>query len=126
MRSLQLKYFIKNFICIIVMLQMINISINFQRLTPQRSQTNTIANDPTDPEIETLYELIAENVFDFEIPESEDEAIDNDSISFHLYCYSPNRMVFGAPPILTDHYLYNYTGGSVLQNAPVSPPPKFC
>jgi hypothetical protein len=126
MRSLQFKNIIKNIICIIVMLQMINISINFQQLTPLTAVTKNVANEPIDPEIETLYELIAEGIFDFEIPESEDEAIDNDSINFHLYFYSPNRLVFGVTPIFTDHYLYNYFGSSALQQPPVSPPPKFC
>lgn len=78
--------------------------------------------DPSINEVESVYELISETLFDHNIPENNDNDIDSDSVPFDLYFYpTPSAVVFQFP---TEHVtLLEYNFPTIDAN-PNIPPPK--
>ncbi|HET7896336.1 MAG TPA: hypothetical protein VFL47_01655, partial [Flavisolibacter sp.] len=64
---------------------MINLSIHPQHFTPHRSSSVARSEQPAINEVNSVYELIAEGIFETDVPESEEEDIDSSSPPLELY-----------------------------------------
>lgn len=104
---------------------MINISINSPDLKRLNPGGETIRKELTVNEIESVCELIAEDIFDSEMPESDEEDIDTSSPSVELYFFerSCNKLHSFVFPVKYFSY-YNNNFLSICRE-PNAPPPKF-
>ena len=120
-----IKNIIKYVICWILLLQIINISINSPHLKRPNYSRETISKDLSLNEIESVCELIAEGVFDTEMPESDEDDIDTFSPSVELYFFerSYSKQQSFAFPI--EYFSYYYNNFLSICREPHSPPPKL-
>jgi hypothetical protein len=104
---------------------MINISIDPPDLKQLKTAPISQKEDLSINEIESVYELISEGVFENDVPEKDDNDIDTESQPFDLYCF---KFTFSAPPVfnfLIEHYPSYHKSFSFECPQPNSPPPKY-
>ena len=117
------KNIIKKFICWILLLQTINVSIDPRDLK-QFKDNLTNKEDLSINEIESIYELISEGVFHKDVPESDENDIETTSEAFELYFFTSTYtklLVFNSP---VEHYSFCQNKLSVLPSQPHLPPPE--
>jgi hypothetical protein len=124
MRKVFKKYGIMQMSCWILLLQLINISINPPDMhylaTASVVDNRAYAGD----EIESLYEYVVEAMTDIEVPENEEEEIDSISSSIDLYTPVPiagKLLVFEFP---LEHATYYHNYFHSIHPEPLFPPPK--
>lgn len=103
---------------------MINLSINTRdfRELGNRHTAQKITQPFND--IETLYELVAEGLFDENVPDNEDQDTDSSSRAFDLFSLVPNyKGIIPFPHGIQHFSLYQHRIPSVLAE-PTGPPPK--
>lgn len=118
------KNIIKQIICWVLLLQLINISI----YTPHtKSFTVASITSPEDHDVngvESIYELVSEGIFNIDVPASDENDRDITFEALDLFLLSSvytSLLVFKHP---IQHYAF-YPGASYpLHSAPNSPPPK--
>ncbi len=80
-----IKHIIKHIVCWILVLQILNLSIN-SRQTAHSAVSSVQSESLGAQETETLYELISEGVFNTDLPDSDEEDdIDSSSPAIDLY-----------------------------------------
>jgi hypothetical protein len=124
MRRNLIKNIIKQVVCWILLLQIINISIDPPDLKHLRSGSITGEENLSVNKIESVYELIVEGVSDEEVPESEEDEIDTTSQSLVLYFFSK---MFNQLPIAdfsVKHVSFHQTNFPSVTMEPHIPPPK--
>lgn len=124
MRNRSFKHIAKHFTCWILFLQMVNLSIN--RPDFREFEKKAVAQHSEQPfaEIETIYELVAEGIFDKDIPDSEDEDIDSSFKPFDLYSSSLKPADTNLKFYPVEHASFYQTDFSLFESEPTSPPPK--
>jgi len=118
------KHIIKQFVCWILLLQILNVSIDTPDIHLQRNGLLTPKEDLSINEIESVYELVAEGVYGNDMPETDDNDIDTTSESFKLYCFSPflsTAAVLDFPIMRCSYYQKHLPQ---VYTEPTSPPPK--
>jgi hypothetical protein len=115
---------VARFVCWILLLQMINISIDPADLKQFKSAQMLDNEDLSINEMESVYELVSENVFEKDVPESDESDVDKQSHTFDLYCskfgYTP-QPVFA---FVAEYYQYYQRDVSFDCPQPTSPPPR--
>ncbi len=76
-------------------------------------------------EIESAYELIAEGVFDTEVPASNEDEIDTFSPSFELYFFTATSIKLPAIKFPLEHISHCYNNFPIVHQEPLFQPPKF-
>ncbi len=111
-------------VCWILLLQIVNISINPPDIHRQKQGSVVLSEDLSINDVESVYELVAEGVFDSDVPESEEEETDTTSSAFDLYFF--NRTSIKLPPLQFPavHFSYYSNNFTSFHQAPHSPPPK--
>jgi hypothetical protein len=125
MKIYVIRNIIKQVICWILLLQMINISIDPPDFKHPKHSSVTNKKALSIEETESFYELIAEGVFDKEVPESNEDEIDTSSPSFELYLITRICTKLPALAFPVEHFPQYYTSFSSINQEPHSPPPKF-
>ncbi len=118
------RHIINKFFCCVLLLQMINLSINPADF---REFRNGIATKPAPGnlnEIETLYELIAEGIFDNNIPDSEDNDTNSTFKFLDLFSSSPRPDELIVLMYPNKHFSYYQSRLSFIVSDPGGPPPK--
>ena len=104
---------------------MINISINPPDLnSPKRSSTAN-KEDLSINQIESVYEMIAEGIFDQQVPESDEEEIDTSSPSFELFFTDRTYHKLPAFVFPIEYFPHYYNNFSSVYKEPHSPPPRL-
>jgi hypothetical protein len=125
MRSDFIKNIIKQVVCWILLLQMINISIDPRDLKRANYSPITYNENFSIDEIESVYELIAEGVFDKEVPASNEDEIDTFSPSFELYFFTATSIKLPAIKFPLEHISHCYNNFPIVHQEPLFQPPKF-
>ena len=118
------KNIIKQIVCWVLLLQLINISI----YTPHtKSFTVACVTSPKDLDVngvESIYELVSERIFNVDVPVSDENDTDITFETLDVFILSPvyNKLLVSKHPI-EYHAFYPRTSYPVL-SAPNSPPPK--
>ncbi len=110
--------------CWILVLQFINISIDPGDLKRANYDASTSQEDLSINEVESVYELIAEGVFDKQVPESDEDDIQTISPSIELYCDTPLYSTLQPLTFPTEYFPHYNTSRSLSNKQPNSPPPK--
>jgi hypothetical protein len=119
-----IKHIAVRVFCWILLLQLINISIDAPDLIPATATSQYEDEDLSINDIESIYELISEIVFDVDVPEGDENDIDKKFPIFEAYCFPQQPGIRHiAPDILRyeSHYLSNLIFKS---SEPDFPPPK--
>ena len=120
-----IKNFIKQVVCWILLLQIINISINLPDINYPNYRNVLSKEDVSIDELESVYELIAEDVFNKEVPESDEDEIDTSSQPFELYFFTKTCSKLPALAFPAKHFSrYQNNFLSIFQE-PHLPPPKI-
>lgn len=118
------KNIISRLVCWILLLQMINISIDPPDLKKLKVAPISHKEDLSINDIESVYELISEGVFENDVPENDDSDVDTESPVIDLYCF---KIFFSTRPVFNfpiEHFSYYYNNLSFDCPEPNSPPPK--
>ncbi len=124
MKTKPLKYILKQLVCWILLLQMINISIDVPDVATSFKSTSRISKDLAINDIESVYELLSENVFHIEVPDNDEPDIEKDINSVELFYFHPDIYHFGFTDFPLSHQSYYTESFTVLFSEPNSPPPK--
>lgn len=120
-----LKNIINQVVCWILLLQMVNISIDPPDLKHQKHNTITYKEDLSINKIESVYEMLAEGIFEVEIPESDEKEIDSSSPSFELYFFNGICTKLQTSVFPIQHYPHYYNNFASLYQKPDFHPPKL-
>lgn len=118
------KNIIKQIVCWVLLLQLINISI----YTPHiKSFTVACVTRPEDLDVngvESIYELVSEGIFNVDVPVSDenDSDITFETLDIFLLSSFYNKLVVFKHPI--KHYAFYPRTSYPLHSAPDFPPPK--
>ncbi|MGZ8550556.1 MAG: hypothetical protein ACXWV2_07835 [Chitinophagaceae bacterium] len=108
----------------ILLLQMINLSINppdFRQLSGRfNSQDQGISLN----EIESIYELVAEGFFYENVPDSEDQDTDASFILLDLFSFTQGHSATIVIPHTIQLISYYQSGTSLIYPQPDTPPPR--
>jgi hypothetical protein len=124
MKIYTVKNIMKQFVCWILLLQMINISIDPPDIKQYTEKGIVHKEDLSINETESVYESVSEGIFDKDVPESDEEDIDTNSEISEFYFVSSNDnklLGYNFPIDYSQHYQNNF---SVQYPEPNSPPPK--
>jgi len=124
MQNTTLKYVIQKFVCWILLLQMINISIDPPDIKLRKSSKKSIKKEVVVNDIESVFELISEYVFDTDVPEGEENEIEKNTSSILLYCYKPEPISLVDNTINLQHYPFYIEYSYPPHFDPSSPPPR--
>ena len=120
-----IKNIIPRFVCWILLLQMINISIDPPDLRQLKKAATQQKEDLTINEIESVFELVSECVFENSVPETEDNDIDTKLSTFDLYCYTISYSTIPASNYAVEHNDFYLNNFSFEIPEPNAPPPKY-
>ena len=124
MKFNSLKNIIRHVACWILLLQMINISIDPPDLKlPGNTQAKI--KEPAIDETETVYELIAEDFFEHQVPENDDEETDTSSPSFLLYFFSGSITKIPVLFFPAEHFSHSHKKVLSAHQEPAFPPPRI-
>lgn len=124
MKGETVRHIIKRFFCWVLLLQMINLSINLADFREfQNRHASHKAAQPFN-EIETLYELVAEGLFDKDIPDTEDQDTVSSFKSFDLFSFQPLHNEIVVTPYTVEYFSFYQPGISLVHAEPNAPPPK--
>lgn len=103
---------------------MINISINPPDIYRTRQGAILPTEDLSVNDIESVYELVSEGLFDHNVPESNEEEVDSTTSGIVLF-FQP-RSGIELPPLAyhTTHISFYTSIYASVHQDPVSPPPK--
>lgn len=125
MRRGEKYHTIQQIICWLLLIQMINVSIDPRDLIQIDQGMYSHTEDLSINETESIYELIAEKLFDTEIPESEEEDVEKTFGGIDLFF---NTTLISNPVIQT--YIISQYGDcheslTIIYPASDSPPPDL-
>lgn len=124
MKIKAVKKILKKFVCWVLLLQMINISIDPPDLKHFKNGSITQKEDLSVNEIESIYEFISEVIFEKYVHESDENDMDTISKTFNLYFFTSTSNKLLAPDLAIEYCSYYQNNFSVLHAEPISPPPK--
>jgi hypothetical protein len=116
---------IARLVCWILLLQMANISVDPPDLRQVKKSTISLKEDLSINEMESVYELISEGVFENNVPESEENDIDSKLQSIDLYCFTLTYDMRSVSYLHVRRYSSYYNNFSFETPEPNSPPPKY-
>jgi hypothetical protein len=119
-----IKNIIKQVVCWILLLQIINISINPPDAKHAKYSSITDKEDLLINETESIYELIAEGLFNEDVPESNEDDIDTSSPSVELYFSTGIFSTLPAIEFPFDHFAHCNNNFPSLHHEPLFQPPK--
>lgn len=119
-----ITYIIKQLVCWILLLQMINISIDPRDIKLPKDTSVIHVTDGSADEIESVYELVAEGVFNKEVPPDNEDEIDTSSPSLELYFFTPACIELPAIAFVLKHFSYCYNHFTSVHQEPLFQPPK--
>lgn len=116
---------IKQAVCWVLLLQLINISIHASELKhpkyfPFTNQEQQVAID----EIESIYELVVEGISGDEVPESDEDEADSSIPTIDLYCFNRDFSKLQAVNFPVKHFSHYYNRFLSVHQKPHAPPPK--
>lgn len=114
----------KSLVCWILLLQMINLSVDSPDSQIHYGTTNH-HEDLSINDIESLSELIAEEVFDIDVPESDEDDVDSSSPVIDLYFSERSWHQLPPDSFPIQHVSYYHRNFLSVTQQPLSPPPKF-
>ncbi|TDH24666.1 hypothetical protein EXU57_15125 [Segetibacter sp. 3557_3] len=123
--TISAKHIVARFTCWLLLLQLINISIDPPDLKQTKKVYTSQQEDLTINEVESVYELIAEGVFHSDVPENNDHDIDTDTHSVDLYFYD---FPYSSPALINhplEHHVHYLTTVTSINAGPNAPPPKY-
>ncbi len=124
MKIKAVKNIMRQFVCWVLLLQMINISIDPPDLKHFKNGRFIRTEDLTINEIESIYELISEVFFEKYVHERDENDIGTSSNTFNLYFYTSTSIELIIPVFSIKHSCYHRNKYSDLFTEPVFPPPK--
>ena len=121
----KIKIGLRHFCCWILLLQLLNLSIDPVRHQNLINGELTFQEDLSINKIESLYELVLEYVFKKDVPETQDHANHSTAKAFFFYHQTPNlccKLILTEKPVMHNHsyIISSYEQIHVLE----SPPPK--
>lgn len=116
---------IQRIICWILIIQMINVSIDPRDLIQIDQGIYSHTEDLSINETESIYELIAEELFDTEIPESEEEDVEKTFGGIDLFFNSTLISNPGIQTFITSQYGDCQDSLTIIYPASDSPPPDL-
>ncbi len=120
----RIKHIAVRILCWILLLQLINISIDAPDLLQTTGTSQYEDEDLSINDIESIYELISELVFEIEVPEGDETDIDKKPPVFEVY-YFPSRPEIQHIAYYTITYETPYPGNLIFSfSDPDFPPPK--
>ena len=124
MKTDYIKNIITQVVCWILLLQVINISINPRDFKHPRYSSTASKEDLSINETESIYELIAEGVFDEDVPESNEDDIDTSSPSVELYFFTASCNTLPTLELPLEHFPRCNKSFPSLHHEPLFQPPK--
>lgn len=124
MKIKAVKNIMKQFVCWVLLLQMINISIDPPDLKHFKNGRFIRTEDLSINEIESIYELISEVFFEKYVHERDENDIDTISKNFNLYFFTSTSNELAITGFSIKHSCYYRNKYSDLFTEPVFPPPK--
>jgi hypothetical protein len=121
----EVKYFLTKLICWILLLQLVNISIEPPEIQTPPKTTRATAPAKEINKIESIYEMVSEGLLDIELPDGEDEDIEKTNKSIQLFFSSAVLHAFPLTVPFPAYQAYQPERYSLPFTDPVSPPPKF-
>jgi hypothetical protein len=121
-------YFInitKQVVCWILLLQIINISIDPPDFKHTKYSIVTRNEVLSVDETETIYELIAESMSDQKVPESNEDGTDTIAPYVELFFSSTPFIKLHAFGSIIEHFSYYEDIFSLIHEEPLSPPPRI-
>jgi hypothetical protein len=122
-RTTALRRFLCYFPAWILLLQLINLSVDLSGVKHQQQLSSHTAAPVSHHEIESLYEFIAEKVLQHSLPDSHTEGIDTEFHCFDIFCQRlPDTNLFIIP--VSPGYLAHQEDGFTSYHPRLpSPPP---
>ena len=117
------RHIVERGICWILLVQLVNISINAPDFMHTRSGSVVSGKGFEVNEIESIYELISEVICDTDVPESDEDEIDTSSQSIELFCAGMHSKLL-LFVIYIEHYSNYQNNSPPVYQAPHFPPPK--
>ncbi len=124
MRIKGLKIILRKIICWVLLLQMLNVSIDPPDVKHFKTSNVVHTEDLLINEIESIYELISEVLLNLYVHETDENDIHAISKTIHIYFFGLTAMQFCAPTFSIGYFSYSQDIFSVLDAKPISPPPK--
>ena len=103
MKTGVIKNIIKQGVCWILLLQVINISIDPHDFKQSKYMPVAFSEDFSSDEIESISELIAENIFHKEVPPGDEDEIETSSPPFEFYFYTGTSIRLPALKFSSEH-----------------------
>ena len=119
-----IKHITARVVCWILLLQLINISIDPPDMERATYASDSGEEDLSINDIESIYELVAEKVFDEDVPESDENDIDTASQTFDLYCITAQDGLQAFYDYFIDYEAQYLNHLSTDSPEPGFPPPK--
>ena len=116
---------IKQVVCWILLLQIINVSINTPDLKCAKQSSLSKTENLSINETESVYELIAEGMFDKKVPDSDEDDMDTSSPSFELYFFPKICSKLPAFNFLIEYFPHYSNNFLSVHQEPHFPPPRF-
>jgi len=114
----------KQFVCLILLLQMINILIDAPDLKHFKKDSIIHKEDSSVEEIESRYQLISENFFYKNLPVSQVKEINTITKTLDVNSFTPTSNIIFAPDFSTGYSSCYKNNISVLYAETVFPPPN--
>lgn len=125
MDSVTIKSWIKKIICWVLLIQMVNLSMDpIDQINLKNG--HTYEEDLSINEIESVYELVSESVFDQDVPEADEQDEDAYVKIFNLY-FNPvaaNTIFFNTHKFILTHSVFYQVSSYAYHPEINSPPPK--
>lgn len=126
MRSKEITYRFWKAVCWLLLLQMINISVDPPDIKTHVSQGKQPKHQKEIDSINSVYEMVAEGLLDNDIPDEDDETdIEKTVKSVELFCYKTAIPTLAAVDVPLKHQPSNSDPYSSCSTNPNFPPPKM-
>jgi len=125
MHSGSIKHFVQQIICWALLLQMINVSIDPPDIRLAKTQNKPEKKEVVINDVESVYEMISEGVFDTDVPEGNENDIEKNTFPFLLYCFQPEPILVVLNKGNLKHHSCYIKHLSLHYFSPLSPPPRL-
>lgn len=117
-------YGLRQIFCWILLLQMINLSIDPPEVEAvfQTKSTQQVA--ASFAERESVYEYVSEELLSCDVPDSEEQDVEKSVHALELYYSNPQLFALASPEVPLQHLTYYSNHFSCWKARPHAPPPK--
>jgi hypothetical protein len=121
-----IKDILKHAVCWILLLQLANISVDHVDFRHSVNSSDAGKDPSSINEIESIYEWLAEGVYNIDVPEAaDDEEIDSASQTIELYFFPKITGKMPLPIVLIHHHSRYHNHAYPVYREPTSPPPRI-